>query len=339
MIIDFETHFITQACIDYLVKRQEAPNLIQEAKGAYTMYFTPDVSLFHTSSLMEELLSLNEKRLSIMDEAGVTIQVLSLTTINGIDSCPGDEDKSTDLAKEVNDQLYSAIQKHPDRFKGFACISPYQVKEGVKELERAISQLGFIGWLTHSNFGKNNYLDDKTYWPLLEAAEGLNIPVYLHPNVPIMREFGKYGFALGGSALGFEFDTALCLMRMILGGVFDAFPKLKIMLGHLGETMPFLMERLDHLYRIPELKSYRPDIQRIPSEVLRQNVYVTTSGRFFNPALRYIIEAMGEDRVLFASDYPMESLTEAVQFINESDLSNHTKEKIFSVNAKNLNFV
>lgn len=128
-------------------------------------------------------------------------------------------------------------------------------------------------------------------------------------------------------------------MRMILGGVFDAFPKLKIMLGHLGETMPFLMERLDHLYRIPDLKPYRPSIQRIPSEVLRQNVYITTSGRFFAPALRYVLEVMGEDRVLFASDYPMESLLDATRFIQDSDLSNQTKQKIFSINAKNLNLI
>lgn len=161
--------------------------MVPELNGAYTMCFTPDVSLFHTSTLMEELLNLNEQRLAIMDQAGVTIQVLSLTTINGIDSCPGDENKSTALAREVNDQLYTAIQKHPDRFKGFASMSPYDVKE----LERAISKLDFVGWLTHSNFGQNNYLVDKTYWPLLEAEEGLNIPICLHPNVPIMREFGN----------------------------------------------------------------------------------------------------------------------------------------------------
>ncbi|HEN4793452.1 TPA: amidohydrolase family protein, partial [Legionella pneumophila] len=110
-------------------------------------------------------------------------------------------------------------------------------------------------------------------------------------------------------------------------------------LGHLGETMPFLMERLDHLYRIPDLKPYRPSIQRIPSEVLRQNVYITTSGRFFVPALRYVLEVMGEDRVLFASDYPMESLLDATRFIQDSDLSNQTKQKIFSINAKNLNLI
>ncbi|MFO2972505.1 amidohydrolase family protein [Legionella pneumophila serogroup 10] len=111
------------------------------------------------------------------------------------------------------------------------------------------------------------------------------------------------------------------------------------MLGHLGETMPFLMERLDHLYHIPDLKPYRPSIQRIPSEVLRQNVYKTTSGRFFVPALRYVLEVMGEDRVLFASDYPMESLLDATRFIQDSDLSNQTKQKIFSINARNLNFI
>lgn len=338
MIIDFETHFLTQACFNYLVKQKSAPNLVVAKDDGYDMCFTKNVSLFHPTFLLDELFDLGEGRLAEMDKTGVTVEVLSLTTANGIDSCPGDEATSTALAKDTNDLLHSAIQKNPTRFRGFASISPYDVKSAVKELDRTISKLDFVGWLTHSNFGENNYLDDKHYWPLLEAAESLNVPIYIHPNVPVMKEFHKYGFALGGSAMGFEFDSALCLMRMILGGVFDQFPNLKIILGHLGETMPFLMERLDHLYRIPLLKNYRPNIKRIPSEVLKQNVYVTTSGRFYTPALKYIIEAMGEDRVLFASDYPMESMAESVDFIKNSGLSPDVINKIYSENAKRLGF-
>lgn len=337
MIIDFETHFFTRACIDYLVKQKVTPNLVAAGDG-YNMCFTDTVSLFHSQSLLAELCDIGEGRIAVMDKAGVTVQILSLTTANGVDSGPGDEAVSTSLARETNDLLHAAIQKNPTRFRGFASISPYDVDAAVKELERAINKLDFVGWLTHSNFGVNNYLDDKNYWPLLEAAESLDIPIYLHPAAPLMKEFGKYGFTLAGSAMGFEFDTALCLMRMILGGVFDQFPKLKIILGHLGETMPFLMERLDHLFRVPEFKRNRQELKRIPSEVLKQNVYITTSGRFFTPALNYAIEAMGEDRMLFASDYPMESLQESVDFVKNAGLSQTVRDKIYFENAKRLGF-
>jgi hypothetical protein len=176
----------------------------------------------------------------------------------------------------------------------------------------------------------------KNTGPELEAAEGLNVPIYIHPTVPTMRKFGAYGFALAGSALGFQFDTALCVMRMILAGVFDQFPNLQIIIGHLGETLPFLMERLDHMYRAPNLIPYRPRIKRVPSYILQQNIYVTTSGRFYTPALDYTIKTLGEDRILFATYYPMESMEEGVEFIMESDLPLATKEKIFSGNARRL---
>ena len=130
-------------------------------------------------------------------------------------------------------------KKYPARFMGFASISPYDPIQTVNELERAINKLGFVGWLAHSNFGENQYLDDRKYWPLLEAAESLKIPVNIHQTTPLMSEFGKYGFALGGPPLGFQFDVAMCLLRMIYAGVFDQFPKLTIILGHMGETIPF----------------------------------------------------------------------------------------------------
>lgn len=152
MIIDFETHFFTKACIDYLVQQKTTPNLVPEGDG-YTMCFTDTVKLFHSQALLTALCDIGEGRIAEMDKSGVTVQVLSLTTANGIDSGPGDEARSTALARETNDLLHAAIQKNPDRFRGFAAISPYDVDAAVKELERAIKQLHFTGWLTHSNYG------------------------------------------------------------------------------------------------------------------------------------------------------------------------------------------
>ena len=277
-----------------------------------------------------------------MDEAGLDIQVLSFSS-PGIDEFTPDHQTASRFAIELNDIIFETIKKYPTRFMGFATISPYDPPNAVKELERAITQLGFVGWLAHSNFGQGNYLDNKKYWPLLEAAESLNIPIYLHPTTPLMKEFGEYGFALGGPPLGFQFDVALCLLRMIYAGVFDQFPKLTVILGHMGETLPFLIpDRIDWAYTNPSISKLegfikeRPNIKRTPSQVILENVYVTTSGRFSKPLLEYTIKVMGEDKIMLATDYPYENLKQSMNFIRNCDLSNHLLQKICSQNANCL---
>ncbi len=332
-MIDFEAHFYTQACVDYLKKRTCAPCLSKTATpGTYNLQFTNQVSLEHNEEILGRLLDIGEERVAWMDQNGLDMQILSLDVPSGVESF--DYQDATALARDSNDELATAIKKYPTRFRGFAAIAQSNVKEGVKELERCIKQLGFVGWLTHSNYGPNHYLDDKEFWPLLEAAEALNVPIFLHPSVPEIAQFEKYGFASAGNALGFQFDAALCLMRMILGGVFDQFPKLKIILGHLGETMPFLMERLDFLYKHPQFANGRPNIKKWPSHVLCENVYVGTSGRFYKPALEFVIKAMGPEKMLFASDYPYESLPETMAFIKNADLPVNTLKKLAYENAK-----
>lgn len=338
--IDFEAHFFTKDCCNLLEKRVKLPNLVKgNGKGSFNVNFASDVFLYHPKILMDHLFDMENGRIAQMDEARLDVQILSLTTPSGIDSFSDDEKISTTLARSTNNFLYEAIQKNPQRFRGFAAISPYNVKAAKKELERTITELGFVGWLTHSNYGKNDYLDDKKYWPILETAEGLNVPIYIHPTVPLIKALGKYGFALAGSAMGFQFDTALCVMRMILAGVFDRFPNLKIILGHLGETLPFLNERLDHMFRTEVFRKYRPTIKRLPSEVLHNNIYITTSGRFCSETLKYVIDVMGEDRVLLATDYPYEAMPESVKFVTEANLSDDVINKICFGNAKKLGFV
>jgi predicted TIM-barrel fold metal-dependent hydrolase len=343
--IDLETHFYTKAAFDYLESRKHFPKMSRGDKpGTYYLHFTDQVTLFHDQGFVDILCDLSDKRIALMDAAGLDIQVLSFSS-PGIDECEPDYDIAAAMAIEINDLLFEAIKKHPKRYLGFATVAPYDVPKAVKELERSITKLGFSGWLTHSNFGEDNYLDDKKYWPLLEAAEALNIPIYLHPTTPLTKEFGKYGFSLAGPALGFQFDTSLCLLRMIYAGVFDRFPKLKVILGHLGETLPFLIpDRLDWAYTNPNISvlpgfiELRPNIKKIPSQVMLENVYVTTSGRFSKTTLDFTIAVMGEDRVMLATDHPYENLKRSMDFIRDCGLPEKTLKKICSENAQRIGF-
>ena len=277
-----------------------------------------------------------------MDKAGLDVQVLSFSS-PGIDEFYPDIDNAQVMATQINDLLFDTIKSHPTRFMGFATISPYKVDLSVKELERAITKLNFVGWLAHSNFGNNLYLDDKKFWPLLEAAEALNVPIYLHPTTPLTNDYGIYGFALAGPPMGFQFDAALCLLRMIYAGVFDKFPKLKIILGHLGETIPFLIpDRIDWAYTNPNISilpgfiKQRPNIKKTPSEVINENVYVTTSGRFSKITLEFVIKIMGEDKVMLATDYPYEDLQQSMNFIRECKFPDALMQKLCFANAHNL---
>ena len=341
--IDLETHFYTNMAFDYLEKRKEFPIFVKEKEpGAFNLHFTAQATLFQNQAFIDTLCDLGSKRIELMDQASLDIQVLSFSS-PGVDELDPDHKASASMATEINDLLFDAIKRHPTRFRGFAAISPYNVPQSVKELERTITKLGFVGWLAHSNFGENKYLDDKIYWPLLEAAEALNIPIYLHPTTPLMKEFGKYGFALAGPPLGFQFDTSLCLLRMIYAGVFDQFPKLKIILGHLGETIPFLVpDRIDwpyinpHISILPGFIKERPPIKKIPSEVILDNIYITTSGRFSKTTLEFALKIMGEDHVMLATDHPYEDLKQSMDFIRGCKLPDKTFQKICSGNAEKL---
>ncbi|WP_133131274.1 amidohydrolase family protein [Legionella yabuuchiae] len=341
--IDLEAHFYTQAAFKYLEKRAQYPLLVKEKEpDAYNLWFTEQIALFQNSEFMQKLCDLESTRLKAMDDGGLDVQVLSFSS-PGIDEFAPDYKKANDLSVELNDLLHETTKRHPNRFLGFAAISPYDAKAGIQELERAVNKLGFVGWLVHSNFGENHYLDDQSFWPLLEAAESLNIPIYLHPTTPLTKEFGKYGFALGGPPMGFQFDTALCFLRMVYAGVFDQFPKLTIILGHMGETLPFLYpDRIDWAYsnpnisKLPGFVKARPPIKRTPAEIISENVYITTSGRFSKPLLDFALAVLGEDKIMLATDYPYENITQSMDFIRSCNLSDTVLQKICSANASQL---
>jgi predicted TIM-barrel fold metal-dependent hydrolase len=331
--IDFETHFFTKEYLKTLSENKGYPRFVEgDGERKHRLWHTDDVGQPYGDFLLNPLLDLGEGRIKMMDSVGIDVQVLSLSA-PGIEKLDPEIGKS--LAKASNDALSAAIGKYPDRLKGFAALAPNAPEEAADELERAVKELGFIGWNTHSNFG-DSYLDEEKYWPILERAEKLDAPIYLHPTIPAMTPMKKFGFPLAGAPFGFGVDAALCMMRLIYSGVFDTYPKLKIILGHLGEALPFLLKRIDWAYVRPLDPSDRPTIGKKPSEYLQNNVFVTTSGNYYEPAFMCTRAALGIDRILLATDFPYEDQNECLDFIEQLPIPEQEKEKVYFKNAAQL---
>jgi 2,3-dihydroxybenzoate decarboxylase len=234
--------------------------------------------------------------------------------------------------------LAKVVKRHPDRFVGLACIAPQSPDEAADELERAVSELGMKGVNIESH-ARNEYLDSKKYRSIFKRAEKLDVPIYLHPEIPstsILKGYADdYGFELAGPPHGYGADLALHSMRLIYSGLFDEYPKLKIILGHMGEGLPFWLTRMD-AYWIKPWKGKKPRIEKRPSDYVKTNFTITISGMFFVPAFLCSYLALGADRIAFAVDYPYERTEEAVRFIKEAPISELDKERICYSNAARL---
>jgi hypothetical protein len=335
--IDFETHFVTRDYVRAMEQQKGYPRyVVDEQTKNRRLYYTDDVGEPLGDLLLNKLLDVGEERLKDMDAAGIDVQVLSLTS-PGVEQF--DPSMGTELATRINDELYSIVQNHPSRFVGYAALAPKNPEGAVRELERSVKELGFKGWKTHSNYG-GTYLDDKEYWPILEKAEELDVPIYLHPAVPAIPPLRKYGFALAGAPFGFGIETAICMMRLIYSGIFDKCPRLKIVLGHLGEGLPFVLQRIDFAYVRPWFEpAARPNLKKKPSEYLKENVFVTTSGNYLQPAFMCTYEAMGIDRILLSTDYPYEDSDECLQFLESLPINDEDKDKMYSLNAGQLGII
>jgi predicted TIM-barrel fold metal-dependent hydrolase len=331
--IDFEAHFYTADYVRAMYENDGYPNFKDHPQTLKRrLWYSADVGQPFGDFLLDALLDLGEQRLSRMDASGIDVQALSL-------SAPGleqlDPAVGTDLSRKANNALAAVIQKYPDRFLGYAALAPKRPKEAAAELQRAVKDLGLLGWNTHSNFG-DSYLDEEVYWPILEMAAKLEVPVYLHPTVPAIPNAWTYGFALAGAPFGFGFETALCMMRLIYSGVFDRYPGLKIILGHLGEALPFLFKRIDWAYVRPFDPEARPKLEKRPGEYLKHNVFVTTSGNYYTPAFMCTYAAMGIDRILLGTDYPYEDTQECMKFLEQLPISEEEKELVYFRNAGKL---
>ena len=337
--IDVENHFATEAFVGALYKNPDYPRFVDDPiTRERHVYHSPDYWQPFGDALVERLLDLDQMRIQAMDAVGIEVAVLSHTA-------PALEQLeprvATALAKDANDVLARAVDRHPGRYLGFATLAPREPEEAVQELERCVKELGFLGWNTHSNFG-DSYLDDKRYWPILAKAEELGVPVYLHPTFPIIPQLTTYGLALAGPSFGFGIETSIVMMRLILSGVFDAFPKLMMILGHYGEALPFLLARVDRSflqYHVPAGSSSMPELQKHPSRYLLANMRVTTSGNYLPAAFHCTHEALGIERIMLGTDYPFEKTDEAVGFLEGLALSEGDQARLFEKNAQGLGFI
>jgi 2,3-dihydroxybenzoate decarboxylase len=285
-----------------------------------------------SGDLTTRLRDFDTLRLKEMDEAGIDIQVLS----HGAPSTQKlAADIAVDLTRRVNDRLHALVARRPDRFAAFAALPTAIPEAAADEFERTAA-LGFKGAMLHG-LANGVFLDDKRFWSIFARAEKLDLPIYLHPSLPqadVLRiyysDYVKDFPMLAQPAWGYTVETATLAIRLVLSGVFEKHPKLKIILGHLGETLPFLVWRITHTLA-------RPGQQAVNfRDVFCNNFYITTSGNFSNPALLCCVMEMGVDRILFAVDWPFVMNPPATKWMEGVPLSDEDKAKILSGNVKRL---
>jgi 5-carboxyvanillate decarboxylase len=282
-------------------------------------------------STLDRLLDVGAGRLAAMDASGVDVHLLSL-------SSPGvqmfEPDRAVALAALSNDQMAAAIAKHPGRFAGLAALAPQDPARCAKEMERAITRLKLNGFIINSHTN-NRYLDEEFFWPILEAAEALDRPLYIHPRSPSDGMAAPFrGVSL--PSWGYNTETSTHAVRLIFTGIFDRFPRLQIVLGHMGEGIHFWEARLDRRYLYSGYSKNYVKLNLMPSEYLRRNILITTSGQESHPALDYSIKTLGADRVMWAIDYPFERTDTAVSFMTTAPLDDRTQAMVFGGNAQRV---
>ncbi len=290
----------------------------------------------YAARIFEQLGDLGDKRIAEMDAAGLDMQVLSL-------NYPGPEQSEADdaiaTAREANDALAAALRRHAARFAGLAALPTPAPDKAAAELERRVRSDGFKGAVINGH-SRGRYLDDAFFWPILECAEALGVPIYLHPTLPpkpvIEASYGGFSpaetFMLAGPGWGWHIETGVHLIRMMLRGVFDRFPKLQIVIGHMGEGLPFMLPRLQHQGKgLPAGK-----LQRSLGDYLRQNVHYTFAGFNFPATFQNLLAEVGIERIMFSVDYPYGSMTEALAFLNGLPIGAADRERIAHGNAEAL---
>jgi hypothetical protein len=288
----------------------------------------------HMAKLLEQIGDVGEKRIAEMDAAGVDMQVLSLNA-PGVEQL--NEAEAIPLAREANDFIADAVKHFPTRFAGLATVPTAAPEKAAKELERAVREQGMKG-LQICGHHQGRYLDDKFFWPILEQAEALGVPIYLHPTPPpkavIDAYYGGFSpeltFMFSAPGWGWHIETGVHIMRIILGGVFDRFPKLQFIVGHMGEALPFMQSRADIM---PQAIT---KLERPVSSYLKENVHYTFAGFNYTPTFLDLFLQVGVERIMFSADHPYGSMATARKFLDELPVSAADREKIAHSNAERL---
>jgi len=272
---------------------------------------------------------LGEMRLQEMDEAGIAVQILSHAAPAAQKMPP---EPAVRLARLANDRLNEVIRARPDRFAGFAMLPTPDPAAAADELQRTVAEYGFKGGMIHG-LTNGAFIDEERFWPIFARAEALGVPIYLHPATPhdlVLETYFKDYTAMARAGWGFTMETATAAIRLIMSGVFDRHPGLTIILGHLGESIPFSLWRCDRVL------SRGSKLKRRFRDYFCGNFYITTSTNFSQPALVCCLMEMGADRILFSVDYPFATNCEARQFIDAAPLAERDRQKILAGNARRL---
>ncbi|MFH1652400.1 MAG: amidohydrolase family protein [Chloroflexota bacterium] len=321
--ITLEEHFATKAFVDgpgsHLKKMQSR-----------------SVNALPPAELLERLLDIGDGRVAAMDAAGVDVQLLSLTA-PGVE--PMEPNQAVALTRQVNDEVAEAMRRHPGRLVGLACLPVGVPDKAAQELERVVTKHGFRGAVVNGHH-RGRYLDDSFFWPILETAEALGVPIYIHPTAPpqpvIDASFtGNFSsevtnvFARGG--WGWHIETAVHVLRLILSGAFDRFKDLQIIIGHMGEGLPFMLPRCD-----ASLSQEVTKLKHPVSAYLRNNVSYAFSGFNYTQCFLVLLLQVGIDRIVFSADYPYKTMEWALSFLDQLPISPADREKITHVNAERL---
>ncbi len=318
-IITLEEHFATPGFLDG--PGQDLKNAALKFEGRATR-------------LIEQLTDIADKRIAAMDAAGIDMQVLSLTS-------PGTEQldaaDAIALSREVNDFLAAGVKKNPKRFAGFATLPTAAPDKAAAELESRMKSGGFVGAVINGH-NRGRYLDDKFFWPILECAEKLNAPIHIHPTRPPQAVVDAYysGFSpllddmFASPGWGWHIETAVHVIRLILGGAFDRFPKLQLVIGHLGEGLMSMFQRLDNM--TPAMTKLKKPV----TSYLRENVHYTFSGFNFPATFLDLLLEVGVDRIMFSVDHPYQPMAAGKAFLEQIPVSAADRERIAHGNAEKL---
>jgi 2,3-dihydroxybenzoate decarboxylase len=328
---------------------REAQEEIMKAKIGIEEHFAidetiEDSSYFLTESVWPELksrlLDIQQKRIGFMDEFGVEMMILSLNA-PAVQAIP-DTQRAIEVARRSNDFLAEEVAKRPGRFAALAALPMQDPEAAARELERSVNDLGFRGALVNgfSQIGDDNsavYLDLEQYWPFWEVVEKLGVPFYLHPRDPLpsMAQIYDGHPWLLGPTWAFGQETAVHALRLMCSGLFDAYPKLKIILGHMGEGIPYSLWRIDNRNAWTKRPAGYP-AKRTIREYFSENFYITTSGNFRTQTMIDAILEIGADRILFAIDYPFEGVDGAALWFDDVPISEADRVKIGRANALKL---
>jgi 2,3-dihydroxybenzoate decarboxylase len=290
--------------------------------------------------LKDRLLDFHGRRIELMDRHGIETMILSLNA-PAVQAIP-DPNRAAEVARRANDFLAEQVQQRPDRFQAFAALPMQDPAVAARELERCVNELGFKGALVNGFSQINDpesavYYDLPQYWPFWSTVEGLDVPFYLHPRNPLpsMAQIYDGHPWLLGPVWAFGQETAVHALRLMASGLFDEYPALTIILGHMGEGLPYSMWRVDNCNAWIDAKRPYP-ANRPLGEYFRENFYLTTSGNFHTPTLISAMSEIGADRILFSTDWPFENIDHAADWFDDASINEADRQKIGRDNAARL---